>query len=151
MKALSLHQPWASLIAAGAKRVETRDWMPPKSLLGKPLAIHATRQAVVFPSHPEYAEFNRAVARCLGPKWPVTVPQGAVVAVVTLGEARRVVHAHDIPEGDEAIFGEYALGRWMWLLEDVTPVDPPIPARGRQRVWNWKPPGEFLTPGDLHP
>jgi hypothetical protein len=26
MKALSLHQPWASLIALGVKRIETRSW-----------------------------------------------------------------------------------------------------------------------------
>ena len=41
MKALTLHQPWASLIACGAKRIETRSWPPPKSLIGKRIAIHA--------------------------------------------------------------------------------------------------------------
>ena len=151
MKALSLHQPWASLIAVGAKRVETRDWMPPQRLLGERLAIHATKQTVVFPDTPKYAEFNRAVARWLGPDWTDAVPRGAVVAVATLAKARRVLYPHDIPEGDEALFGEYGLDRWMWLLEDVTPEDPPIPARGRQGIWNWKRPGQFLTPADLHP
>ena len=32
MKALTLHQPWASLIAHGVKTIETRSWAPPRSL-----------------------------------------------------------------------------------------------------------------------
>lgn len=38
MKALTLHQPWASLIAVGAKRIETRSW---STTYRGPLAIHA--------------------------------------------------------------------------------------------------------------
>ena len=29
MNAITLHQPWASLMAAQLKCIETRDWMPP--------------------------------------------------------------------------------------------------------------------------
>jgi hypothetical protein len=38
MKALSLWQPWATLVSIGAKRIETRSW--PTKYRG-PLAIHA--------------------------------------------------------------------------------------------------------------
>jgi len=38
MKALTLWQPWASLIAVGAKRIETRSW---STKYRGPLAIHA--------------------------------------------------------------------------------------------------------------
>lgn len=44
MKAISLWQPWASLIACGAKPFETRSWCPPRSLIGKPIAIHAAKK-----------------------------------------------------------------------------------------------------------
>lgn len=40
MKALSLTQPWASLIAIGAKRVETRSWSTNHR---GPVAIHAAK------------------------------------------------------------------------------------------------------------
>ena len=40
MKALSLTQPWATLVAMGAKRIETRSWAT--SYRG-PLAIHASK------------------------------------------------------------------------------------------------------------
>ena len=41
MKALSLWQPWASLIAAGVKRFETRHW---ETRHRGPIAIHAAKR-----------------------------------------------------------------------------------------------------------
>lgn len=37
MKALSLHQPWATAVVTGNKRYETRSW--PTSLFGQTVAI----------------------------------------------------------------------------------------------------------------
>ena len=44
MKAISLWQPWASLIACGAKPYETRSWSPPRELIGQTIAIHAAKK-----------------------------------------------------------------------------------------------------------
>lgn len=41
MKAISLWQPWASLIAAGVKSIETRGW--PTNYRGQ-IAIHAAKR-----------------------------------------------------------------------------------------------------------
>ena len=41
MRALSLWQPWASGIALGAKRIETRSWSTPYRV---PIAIHAAKK-----------------------------------------------------------------------------------------------------------
>ena len=43
MKALTIHQPWASLITARAKTIETRSWKPPRNMIGERIAIHASR------------------------------------------------------------------------------------------------------------
>lgn len=43
MKAISLWQPWASLIVAGIKPYETRGWGPPTALIGQRIAIHAAK------------------------------------------------------------------------------------------------------------
>jgi activating signal cointegrator 1 len=45
MKALTIHQPWAELIACGKKRIETRSW---NTWYRGPLAIHASKNR-----HPE--------------------------------------------------------------------------------------------------
>ena len=34
-------------------------------------------------------------------------------------------------------YGDYSPGRWAWRLTDVKPIDPPVPARGRQGIWEW--------------
>ena len=39
--AITLHQPWASLIALGLKTVETRSWPAPARLVAQRIAIHA--------------------------------------------------------------------------------------------------------------
>lgn len=137
IKALSLHQPWPSLIAVGAKRIETRSWRPPDSAMGMPLAIHAAKRVVKFPDTPLYCRFNEAVEQYLGPNWQSTIPTGAVLAIATLSEARLFRHREDLPDGDEALFGEYGPGRWMWKLTNVVPVEPPQPARGYQGLWTW--------------
>jgi len=41
MKALTLTQPWATLVAIGAKKIETRSWSTPYR---GPLAIHAAKR-----------------------------------------------------------------------------------------------------------
>ena len=43
MKVLTLHQPWASLVALGVKTIETRSW---STKYRGPLAIHAGAKAV---------------------------------------------------------------------------------------------------------
>ena len=34
-------------------------------------------------------------------------------------------------------FGDYSDGRWAWLLTDIKPLAPPVPARGAQGFWEW--------------
>ena len=46
MLALTLWQPYATLIACGAKTIETRSWAAPESLIGQRLAIHAAVRPV---------------------------------------------------------------------------------------------------------
>jgi hypothetical protein len=41
MKALTLWEPWASLIAIGAKPYEFRGWRAPRQFIGRRIAIHA--------------------------------------------------------------------------------------------------------------
>ena len=53
MKAISLHQPWASLIAVGIKTIETRSWAPPKALIGQRIAIHAAKKTISIQDIPE--------------------------------------------------------------------------------------------------
>jgi activating signal cointegrator 1 len=142
MKALTLHQPYASLIAIGAKQIETRSWAT--SYRG-PLAIHAARTL-----HRARAlcqvEPYRAVLAAAGYSEPETLPVGAVVATCRLvaclpmGDARTFpLTGVPLPGSPEHAFGEYKPGRYMWLLADVEPLAVPVSARGWQGLWEWRP------------
>ena len=41
MKAITIKQPWASLIVHGIKDIENRTWSCPKKYLGQRLLIHS--------------------------------------------------------------------------------------------------------------
>ena len=86
MHAITLHQPWASLIALGIKTVETRSWPAPARLVGRTIAIHAGkrvgqragrryRAGVTDPSGRGLEQAYPRPARCWPPpswpEWPV--------------------------------------------------------------------------------
>ena len=147
MKAITLHQPWASLIASGAKRIETRSWKPPVSLIGTEIAIHAGKRKFGG-SLVNDLEFMRAVDKALGWSWPQMMPYGAVVATAVIDEVRLINDPDIVPSfltnrripQTEVMFGDFRRGRYMWLLSNLKPIDPPIAASGRQGFWEWRPP-----------
>ena len=136
MKAITLHQPWASLVAVGAKQIETRSWRPPMSLLGERFAIHAGQKLISNPG----SDFDKLVTKYLGDDWQAVIPRGAVVATAVLKSRYPMTSTNRLiwPDGDERSFGDYRVGRWMWNLADVIPLDPPKTARGFQRLWTWR-------------
>jgi hypothetical protein len=143
MKALSLWQPWASLIAIGAKQIETRCWPPPPALIGERVAIHAGK-CKDWLWQAEEDTFLRALKQGYDQGRLALVdnelPLGALVCTAVLREA--VVMTPDwIAElrdrnPDEHAFGLYQPDRHAWLWEDIQPLPEPVPLRGRQRVFN---------------
>ena len=47
MRALTIWQPWASLVAEGVKTIETRSWPVPAALVGQRIGIHAAARKPV--------------------------------------------------------------------------------------------------------
>lgn len=182
MKAISLWQPWASLIACGAKPFETRSWAPPRDLIGQPIAIHAAKKvdkgAAQFATDLMYGQFKtsepyrsnphllegfplgdkladsfRGTAdELMGAFGQAVMPAGCIVCIARLdaaflldepaertsvpaaGAVRRLT-SRPMPECftvryDD--FGDYAPGRWAWLLRDVKPLRPAIAMKGAQ-------------------
>ena len=80
MYAITLHQPWALLIALGIKTVETRSWPAPARLVGQRIAVHAGRRLVRRPGD----AIERELRDRLGENWRVIIPIGAVVATAVL-------------------------------------------------------------------
>ena len=156
MRAITLHQPWASLIAAWIKWCETRSWPAPQSLWGTRIAIHAALRPV--------SKTAAVAALITRGGFDEPLPLGVVVATARLvdcgqiiddaGDGGRVLRLtggdnnEDVLVHDDGM-GDYSIGRWVWRLADVVPLEIPVPALGRQRIWIWTPPEGVVLPGDV--
>lgn len=115
MRGLTVCQPFASLIAAGAKPVENRTW--PTSYRGA-LLIHAGKSRKWLGEHVDVVGL------------PDPMPFGVVVAVARLHDCRRL---EELPS--RLRVHEHASGPWCWILRDVAPLSRPVPWRGALGLW----------------
>jgi activating signal cointegrator 1 len=138
-KAISLWQPWASLVAIGAKKFETRHWSTGYRGL---LAIHAakrwTRDEQRFTwemsqKYPELREYFLSERNLV--KKP---PLGVMLCIVRLEYIVQTNPNEWVGRLPEYDFGNYSPGRFAWKLELVEVFDKPIPARGAQGFFQWE-------------
>ncbi len=128
MKALTLTQPWATLVAEGRKAIETRSW---RTHYRGPMAIHAAKG--IPPIAREFArKFTAHRAELL--------PRGAVLCYIDLVAC---VPTENVVRGlsaDERCFGDYGPGRWAWVFDPASlrVLPEPIPARGALGLWEWE-------------
>lgn len=163
MKALTILQPWASLIASGAKRIETRCW---KTNYRGPIAIHAGKSCKPFHMNIAFQEpfysalkFQTGVMLDQGPEGSdkrILYPcPGSVIAIAELVDCIKITERTTqimtgkivkaklygrygkIIKGNELEFGDYEPGRYTWILTNIRKIDP-MPAKGMQRIWEWE-------------
>lgn len=124
MKGLTLTQPWASEIALGNKRVETRSWRTTYRGL---IAIHAAKG---FPAWArKFAAEEHAIGRVQTP-----LPLSAFVAVARLSDCLPTAETFGY-SALERHLGDYTPGRWAWVLDEVEPLSEPVPCRGALGLW----------------
>jgi hypothetical protein len=154
--ALTIWQPWASLIMLDAKPYEFRGWPAPRSLHGQRIAIHAGARPI------KRSEVADLIMRLQGETpWttglrphialpflervhssPGSLPLSVVLGTVILGQPR---HSYEI-------IGEFGApindsdrdqhSNWAWPVSDIQHLEPPVPARGAQGFWRWSPGSE---------
>ena len=124
-KAISLWQPWASLMALGLKKNETRSWA---TQYRGPLYIHAAKKVIEWPSIDIQAAFDGIAFQ------PPDLPLGCLVCKVDLIDCKKIF-IHNRPDYPERAFGDYTPYRFMWITENLETFEP-IPYRGRQGLFN---------------
>jgi hypothetical protein len=126
VKALTVWQPWASLIAWPLKPVENRTWEAPW-VLGKRIAIHAGNK------FDEDAALHLSVM-------PAPVPavvslarkiKGAIVCTAVVDRFIGRIAVEHAAETDVFVWFSGPVG---WVLRDVQKFEP-VPARGAQGLW----------------
>jgi hypothetical protein len=132
MKALSLLQPWATLVVLGYKRIETRSWATDYR---GPLLIHASRSKAGWAALPvlqlpgAFPEFK-------------DLPFGAIIGEASLRDVVRcTLLASNAADWEAAMLEGNAFGSYMqkycWLLDDAVAFEEIIPAVGRLGLWEF--------------
>lgn len=133
MKAISLLQPWASLVVMGVKTIETRSW---GTKYRGPILIHASKGKAgnIFAEEPAFKKYIKDFK---------TLPFGAIIGQAIITDVIRIENLH-LPDKlinkltmEEKAFGDYTEGRYAWLLEEHKKFDTPIPARGTLSIWEY--------------
>lgn len=141
MEALSLTQPWATLMAIGAKRYETRDW---RTTRRGDIAIAASKgfprdERELCQEDPFCTVLAEAGITIIGltPSKPNQLPLGMVVCVVEIvdciatnpeGVERRLSRRPLVdPAPHEQDFGNYAPDRQVFITTNLRRLRHPVP------------------------
>lgn len=148
MKALTIWQPWASLVMIGAKPYEFRRWdyrTREASLEGERIVIHAGARPIkpaeiediIERMHDRISSLRseiaipllariRAAHKCRG-----VVEMSAALGTAVLGKPKSVAALFNSPADSDRIDHHM----WAWPLTDIKPFPEPIPCRGMQGFW----------------
>ena len=130
MKVLSLMEPWATLINEGKKVIETRSW---KTSYRGELYIHASSKKIKK-SDAHTIELLKLISN-------VQMGYGHILCKCKLVDCiymNQEFLKKKQKNNQEFLCGEYSLGRYAWILEDIEPLDTPIPAKGHLSIWNYE-------------
>ena len=148
VRCISLWQPWASLMAVGAKVLETRDW---DTKVRGEVYIHAAKTldglklVHMFPM-----DVVKAMESALGMKewtWNKGLPFGKIIArgeLIATFDGPMALKAY--PE--QKPFGDFNEGRFAHLYDKLTKIDP-ILCSGKQGFFYAEIP-EPMTPGEAN-
>lgn len=136
MKALTIWQPWATLIISGWKPYEFRSWAAPASIVGQRIGIHAAKRRMKMGELRDIMDYacspqgqadgiDIACMDLLERVWrrQVELPMSAVLGTALLGQPKGVQQKLDGP-------------RFAWPMIAPDPFADPIPMKGAQGFWN---------------
>ena len=147
MNAITIYQPWATLIAIGAKSYETRTWRP-NLKSNSFLAIHAAKQ---FDMAEKYLCLREPVSSLLNNANYHTInqlPTGAIVAIAKFQQAHPTNNNLFISNQERAL-GNFSPNRYAWQLKIILRLEQPIPTQGQKNIWNWPVPASIAQAIDI--
>jgi len=143
MKVLTIQQPYATLIAIGAKKIETRSWST--EYRGQ-LAIHSSKE---FPVKNKSLLVEQPFRSVFDSNWSgKALMCGYILATCNLVSVLPILSSPTPLDAfyksiygveltkNELAFGDYTPGRFAWILKDMEILDNPIPAKGMLGLWN---------------
>jgi hypothetical protein len=157
VKALTIWQPWASLVVTGAKPYEFRGWKPPTSIIGQRIVIHASVRKIDWREVRQLVRLLHAGGRyaaqtCLKPFEALTLlahdepelPLGAGLGTAVVGEPRLgtdIAADFGVPRANDSDRDQHA--NWGWPMLEIERWADPVPMKGMQGLWTWPEPQDL--------
>lgn len=143
MKAITLYQPWASLMAGGYKKNETRSW---STEYRGDLVIHSAKSLNKESYRAYYVPAIASALKRMGFSEPSKLPLGKCLCVVRLDGCvltQTLKSGIGVYPAEEA-FGDYTDNRFAWQTNHCRRLEP-IACSGHQQLWNLRPDIERLV------
>ncbi|MDO5393464.1 MAG: ASCH domain-containing protein [Mycoplasmatota bacterium] len=128
MKTISLQEPYATLIKEGYKKVETRSW---KTTYRGDILIHASQGKKFLKGidNPEVLDLIKGLE----------LNNGSIICKATLVDCIEMTKDfinQAKSNHQEYILGIYEEGRYAWILENISPIEP-IKVPGKLGLWDY--------------
>lgn len=125
MKALTIKEPWASLIIEGYKKYEFRSW---KTKYRGKILVHAGL-SVEKDMLKRFKDYK------------IDVKPGYILGEVTITDCILVDEKFnkELREIDPIVYGRSNhVENYAWKIENVIKYDEPIPCKGKLGLWNYE-------------
>lgn len=130
MRVLTLDEPWATLIKNKKKYIETRSW---KTNYRRELYIHAGKKIIDKATKSrldlmnlvkdDKMNYSKIVCKC------------ELVDCIYMTE--EYIKKIKTEEPQQFICGEYAVGRYAWILTNIEPIENDKLVSGKLGIWNY--------------
>lgn len=151
MKAITVHEPYASLIKEGKSFYIVKDF---DSKYSGPIAIHAGTSNDLNSNSLSINE-KENIEKALGKDYKYH--NGVIIAIAYMVRSW-YLSSHSMPPNmfssfpyyiseylaniDEKKYGGWYDGKYAFQIQNVKVLDKPIPTKGHQRIWEWEIPNE---------
>ena len=130
MKVLTVQEPYATFIMQRMKKIETRSW---KTKYRGEIYIHAGKSKNFLKK-----VNNNKVLKLLE---SIDLNYGNIICKAELIDCvymtKDFIDKVKKENNYEYILGEYAVGRYAWILQNVQEIDQKIQAKGKLNIWTY--------------
>ena len=139
MKAISIKQPWAYLIAAGIKDIENRTWKCPQKYIGQRILIHASAKQCELKGLLTVPQQEYLIIK-IPNEMPLqnNIVNGAIIGSVEIADC---VVNHTSIWAEKTNLPEQLSNEciWNWVLANPILFDEPIHnVKGKLGFWNYE-------------
>lgn len=149
MKALTIWQPWASLIMLGFKPCEFRGWPAPRYVINQRVVNHAGTRPIKLREVQDLINTLASGDFCGGMSLDAIpfledvlmgrrkLPLGAGLGTFRIGEAKQSCDLW--PEQFEGLSDSDRRehSNWAWPVSEIEHLETVVPIKGHQGFWNW--------------